>query len=188
MLKSRYQLLKGLKYMHSANIVHRDIKPSNILATENCEICFCDFGLARQIEESENEDNKHAKALTEYVVTRYYRAPEVMLSSHEYSCAIDIWSLGCTFAELLTRQILFKGTNYIQMIKLIFETIGKPPDDQLAFITNQNARKYVQGLQTKPRTPIGTVLKYPNPDALDLLDKLLEINPQRRISAAEVEQ
>jgi mitogen-activated protein kinase 1/3 len=138
-----YQLLKAVKYMHSAQIVHRDIKPSNILATENCEICFCDFGLARQIEESDAEDDKNAHSLTEYVVTRYYRAPEVMLSSHEYSTAIDIWSLGCAFAELLTRNILFKGTNYIQMIKMIFETLGKPPMEELSFITNQNARKYV---------------------------------------------
>ena len=89
--------------MHSANIIHRDIKPSNILATENCEICFCDFGLARKIEDAEEEDDKNSNHLTEYVVTRYYRAPEVMLSSHVYSSAIDMWSLGCSFAELLTR-------------------------------------------------------------------------------------
>jgi len=76
----------------------------------------------------------------------YYRAPEVMLSSHEYTTAIDIWSLGCAFSELLTRSILFKGTNYIQMIKLIFETLGKPPESDLTFITNANAKKYVQGL------------------------------------------
>ena len=69
-----------------------------------------------------------------------------MLSSHEYTTAIDMWSLGCTFAELLTRQILFKGTNYIQMIKLIFDTLGKPEDDDLTFITNANAKKYVNSL------------------------------------------
>ena len=142
-----YQLLKGLKYLHSAQIVHRDIKPSNILATENCEICYCDFGLARQIEEAEAEDDKRQSHLTEYVVTRYYRAPEVMLSSHEYTTAIDVWSLGCTFAELLTSQILFKGTNYIQMIKLIFEILGRPEEEDLLFITNSNAKKYVQSLQ-----------------------------------------
>ncbi|CAD8187520.1 unnamed protein product [Paramecium octaurelia] len=180
-----YQLLKGLKYLHSASIVHRDIKPSNILATENCEICYCDFGLARQIEELEAEDNRCQNMLTEYVVTRYYRAPEVMLSSHEYSTAIDIWSLGCTFAELITKQILFKGTNYIQMIKLIFDTLGKPQDDDLQFITNSNAKKYVNSLQTKQKGTIGSVIKYSNPHAIDLLDKMLEINPKKRITSAE---
>ncbi|CAD8200715.1 unnamed protein product [Paramecium octaurelia] len=180
-----YQLIKALKYLHSANIVHRDIKPSNILATENCEICFCDFGLARQIEELEAEDNRCQNMLTEYVVTRYYRAPEVMLSSHEYSTAIDMWSLGCTFAELITRQILFKGTNYIQMIKLIFDTLGKPGEEDLGFITNANAKKYVSSLQTKQKASIGSVIKYSNPQAIDLLDKLLEINPKKRITSAE---
>ncbi|CAK93891.1 unnamed protein product (macronuclear) [Paramecium tetraurelia] len=180
-----YQLLKGLKYLHSASIVHRDIKPSNILATENCEICYCDFGLARQIEELEAEDNRCQNMLTEYVVTRYYRAPEVMLSSHEYSTAIDIWSLGCTFAELITKQILFKGTNYIQMIKLIFDTLGKPQDEDLQFITNSNAKKYVNSLQTKMKCSIGSVIKYTNPHAIDLLDKMLEINPKKRITSAE---
>ena len=108
-----YQLLKALKYMHSANITHRDLKPSNILATENCEISICDFGLSRQIEDSEQEDDKLTQSLTEYVVTRYYRAPEIMLSSHEYTLAVDMWSLGCTLAELLSRNVLFKGSNYI---------------------------------------------------------------------------
>lgn len=86
-----------------------------------------DFGLAREIQdEEEEEDGKQegGAALTEYVVTRYYRAPEVMLSSHEYAKPIDIWSLGCTFAELLTGKILFQGENYIKQIKLIIDKLG----------------------------------------------------------------
>mmetsp|Transcript_99781 Transcript_99781/g.149460 ORF Transcript_99781/g.149460 Transcript_99781/m.149460 type:complete len:95 (+) Transcript_99781:478-762(+) len=94
--------------MHSANVIHRDLKPSNILATENCDIKMCDFGLARNIELDAEE------GLTEYVVTRYYRAPEVMLSSHEYNKPLDIWSVGCTFAELITGGVLFPGDNYIK--------------------------------------------------------------------------
>jgi len=96
------------------------------------EIIFVksDFGLAREIQEEEQEEQDDGKqeggaALTEYVVTRYYRAPEVMLSSHEYAKPIDIWSLGCTFAELLTGKILFQGENYIKQIKLIIDKLGK---------------------------------------------------------------
>lgn len=108
--------MKGIKYLHSANIIHRDLKPSNILANEKCEVRMCDFGLSRKIEDEEKDENKikGVGQLTEYVVTRYYRAPEIMLSSHEYTKAVDMWSLGCTFAELLTKKILFKAENYIK--------------------------------------------------------------------------
>jgi len=102
-----YQVARGLHFMHSANIVHRDLKPSNILTTEDCEIKICDFGLSRAIEDQKD-------ILTEYVVTRFYRAPEIMLSSQGYTKAVDIWSLGCTFAELMTFKVLFPGKNYIQ--------------------------------------------------------------------------
>jgi serine/threonine protein kinase len=88
--------------MHKAHLVHRDIKPSNILINTECDIKLCDFGLSRGIEEGLED-------LTEYVVTRYYRAPEIMLSSHEYTQAVDIWSVGCTFGEILARKVLFPG-------------------------------------------------------------------------------
>lgn len=82
--------------------------------------------------------------MTEYVVTRYYRAPEIMLSSSQYTKAVDIWSLGCTFAELMTGKVLFKGANYIQMVKLIFDILGLPKVEDLAeFVTNENAQGFV---------------------------------------------
>jgi Serine/threonine protein kinase len=88
--------------MHSANVMHRDLKPSNILLNKNCDLQICDLGLARGFE-NENEFK------TEYVVTRWYRAPEVILNASEYTKAIDIWSVGCIFAELLGRTALFPG-------------------------------------------------------------------------------
>lgn len=174
-----YQIVRGLHYMHSANVIHRDLKPSNILATENCDIKMCDFGLARNI------DLDNEEGLTEYVVTRYYRAPEVMLSSHEYAKPLDIWSVGCTFAELVTGTILFSGENYIKQIKLIFEKLGKPSEENMKFITNQNAKKYIQSLPDKPITSVGSFIKYENKHAIDLLDKMLAIDPKMRVTAEE---
>lgn len=82
-------------------------------------------------------------------MTRYYRAPEIMLSSHIYSKEVDMWSLGCTFAELVSHQVLFKADNYVKQIKLIFEKLGMPPDEELAFIGNSNAKSFVSSLPKK---------------------------------------
>ena len=101
-----YQILRGLKYIHSANVLHRDLKPGNLLVNADCELKICDFGLARGISEKVLVKEN---LMTEYVATRWYRAPEIMLSYKSYTKAIDIWSVGCIFAELLTRQPLFKG-------------------------------------------------------------------------------
>ena len=99
-----YQLLRGLKYIHSADVLHRDLKPSNLLLNANCDLKICDFGLART-----NTQDKNRDFMTEYVVTRWYRAPELLLSCAEYTVAIDVWSCGCILAELLGRKPLFPG-------------------------------------------------------------------------------
>jgi mitogen-activated protein kinase 1/3 len=105
-----YQILGVMRHMHSAGIVHRDLKPNNILINKDCEIKLCDFGLARGgIEQIKNEEGplKKNMDLTEYVTMRYYRAPELLLVSNFYSTAIDMWSCGCIFGELLNRKPLF---------------------------------------------------------------------------------
>jgi len=96
-------------------------------------------------------ENNVGAGLTEYVVTRYYRAPEVMLCSHDYSKSIDIWSAGCTFAELLSKNYLFPGENYLAQIKLIIELLGTPTESDLQFITNEPAKEYVQGFKNIPK-------------------------------------
>ncbi|XP_019085018.1 PREDICTED: mitogen-activated protein kinase 5-like, partial [Camelina sativa] len=105
-----YQILRGLKYIHSANVLHRDLKPSNLLLNSNCDLKITDFGLARTTSETE--------LMTEYVVTRWYRAPELLLNSSEYTYAIDVWSVGCIFAEIMTREPLFPGKDYVHQLKL----------------------------------------------------------------------
>lgn len=108
-----YQLLRGLKYVHSANILHRDLKPSNLFLNANCDLKIADFGLARTTSETD--------LMTEYVVTRWYRAPELLLNCSQYTAAIDVWSVGCILGEIVTRQPLFPGRDYIQQLKLITE-------------------------------------------------------------------
>lgn len=100
-----YQLLKGIKYIQSGDIIHRDLKPSNILINSECLIKIADFGLARSINQTEEKD----AIMTEYVATRWYRAPEIVLGSNKYSKAVDMWSVGCILAELINGKALFPG-------------------------------------------------------------------------------
>lgn len=108
-----YQLLRGLKYVHSASVLHRDLKPSNLLLNANCDLKIGDFGLARTTSETD--------FMTEYVVTRWYRAPELLLNCTEYTAAIDIWSVGCILGEIMTREPLFPGKDYVHQLRLITE-------------------------------------------------------------------
>lgn len=110
-----YQLLRGLKYVHSANVLHRDLKPSNLLLNSNCDLKVGDFGLARTTSETD--------FMTEYVVTRWYRAPELLLNCSEYTAAIDIWSVGCILGEIMTREPLFPGKDYVHQLRLITEVL-----------------------------------------------------------------
>lgn len=116
-----YQVLRALKYIHSANVLHRDLKPSNLLVNSNCDLKVCDFGLARGVFDSEQmKDSSKRHLLTEYVVTRWYRAPEIMLACHEYDKPVDIWSTGCILAELLARKPFFPGEDYIDQVIIEF--------------------------------------------------------------------
>lgn len=119
-----YQVLRGLKYIHSCNVLHRDLKPSNLLVNSNCDLKICDFGLARGISSRDDRGrntNNGSLLLTEYVVTRWYRAPEIMLACHEYSYPIDVWSVGCIFAELILRKPYFPGDDYIDQVRLFLQ-------------------------------------------------------------------
>ena len=134
-----YQLLRGLKYIHSADVLHRDLKPSNLLLNANCDLKICDFGLART-----NTQDKNRDFMTEYVVTRWYRAPELLLSCAEYTVAIDVWSCGCILAELLGRKPLFPGKDYVHQLNLITKVIGTPDEQDLYFVTSDKARRYLR--------------------------------------------
>lgn len=173
-----YQILRGLKYIHSANVLHRDLKPSNLLLKSNCDLKICDFGLARGVEDEQSG------GLTEYVVTRWYRAPEIMLACQEYTSAIDMWSVGCIFAELLARSPLFPGEDYIAQLRLICDKLGRPDEKDLDFVTSERAKRFMNSLPNKAPTPFPEMFHAHRneADALDLLKQMLEIHPKKRIT------
>ncbi|XP_046662173.1 mitogen-activated protein kinase p38b isoform X1 [Homalodisca vitripennis] len=168
-----YQILRGLKYIHSAGIIHRDLKPSNIAVNEDCELKILDFGLARP---TENE-------MTGYVATRWYRAPEIMLNWMHYNQTVDIWSVGCIMAELLTGRTLFPGTDHIHQLNLIMEILGTPHAEFMLKISSESARNYIQSLPQLKKKDFKDVFKGANPLAIDLLEQMLELDAEKRITA-----
>ena len=219
-----YQMLLGVRCCHSGHIIHRDLKPANILVNEDCTIRICDFGLARGLD-PENDDEEDLKAssnsntknpnvlsrqLTKHVVTRWYRAPEVILLQRDYNTAIDIWSCGCILAELLSmqaesmpttddREPLFPGSscfpltadnpsaykNELDQLNVIFDVIGTPSDEDINRVKHDKARMYLKGLAHRPGVPLKE--KYPgaDPRAIDLLSKMLAFDPERRLTAKD---
>ena len=175
-----YQIARGLKYIHSANILHRDLKPSNLLINRNCELKIGDFGMARGISSTPDD---HAMFMTEYVATRWYRAPELMLSLTEYTGAIDMWSVGCIFAEMLGRRQLFPGKNYLNQLQLILSVIGTPTEEYIKRVGSEKVKAYLKTLP--PRKAIDFAVLFPNvsEDALELLQRMLQMSPEDRCSS-----
>lgn len=187
-----YQVARALTMLHSRNVVHRDLKPSNLLVNANCDLKVCDFGLARIIDEQGEESNEGSAeqegntAMTEYVATRWYRAPEVMLTAARYSKAMDVWSLGCILAEMFLKRPLLPGRDYRQQLSLIFSVLGPPSAADLCTVESRRARAYIAGLAAPPRQDWGVLFRGCNPQGVDLLRRLLVFDPRKRISAAEV--
>jgi mitogen-activated protein kinase 1/3 len=182
--------------MHSANVLHRDLKPSNLLLNANCDLKVCDFGLARSA--ASTDDN--SGFMTEYVATRWYRAPEIMLTFKEYTKAIDVWSVGCILAEMLSGKPLFPGKDCkfrtdrsrIRLIPsdhhqltLILDVLGTPTMEDYYGIKSRRAREYIRSLPFKKKIPLKALFPKTSELALDLLEKLLAFNPVKRITVEE---
>jgi len=180
-----YQLLRGLKYIHSANVIHRDLKPSNLLVNSNCDLKICDFGLARGIYDEQTHTMKGSVLLTEYVVTRWYRAPEIMLSCHKYSKPVDLWSVGCIFAELIQRKPLFPGDDYIDQLTIICEKLGKLSEEHMDFVTSEKAKRFMRKLPEKTSPSLSRLFPRQGSSSIDLMKRLLQIHPRKRITVEQ---
>jgi len=173
-----YQILRALLYIHSAGVVHRDIKPSNILVNKDCTLKLCDFGLSRG-GPAYRGSSEHK--LTEYVVTRYYRAPEVILLSSDYGAPIDIWAAGCVLAELIARKPLFKGKDPMDQITQIFKVLGSPQNSDLAWLShNPSAMRFVRRFSGEDGQPLAPLLPKATSRTLSAVKSMLILDPSRR--------
>lgn len=172
-----YQTLKGLKYIHSGEIIHRDLKPSNILVNPQCKIQIADFGLSRSVKKAPEEEDP---ILTEYIATRWYRAPEIVLGAQQYSKAVDVWSVGCILGEMLHGRAIFPGKSTLNQIELILKLIGMPSDEDLESLGCLTAWNIVKGLNI-PKTRVWEEY-FPgaSPDAIDFIRQCLQFNPKKR--------
>lgn len=179
-----YQIITGIKVCHSQRIIHRDLKPANILLSgaANEHIKLADFGLARAF-------SIPIKPYTKDVVTLWYRSPELLLRFNEYATPVDIWSAGCIFAELATKKALFQGQNEQNQINEIFRTLGKPNEDTWPGIgKNEDFAKI--DWPNYPRQNLRDFISASMIDdqGLDLIYKMLEYEPCRRITAKQALQ
>jgi len=174
-----YQILRGLKYCHSTQVVHRDLKPRNLLVNSNCDLKICDFGLARSII---GDIKVPGLILTDYVATRWYRAPELLLGFKEYGPSVDVWSVGCILAELLQRKSFLCGSSSNQQLKMIIDLVGTPTESDITNIPEAKIRDFLRSIPIRP--PQKLEKKFPKANALgiDLLSKMLTFDIKKRIS------
>jgi len=231
-----YNLLVGLKYLHSAGIYHRDLKPANCLVNQDCSVKICDFGLSRAVGEAildalpntprqEGEAQGHTgpvvphtarakRVMTRHVVTRWYRAPELILLQADYSEMIDVWSVGCIYAELLQmlegthledRGPLFPGSSCFPLspdrrhrhdsrfhtkgstdqLNVIFDLLGTPPEADIASLQREDAKNHIRACGHREGRGIHTRFPHAPAQSLDIIEKMLKFMPKDRIKVVQ---
>lgn len=176
-----YQMCKATKYLHDQNIVHRDIKPENLLVDSSFKLKLCDFGFARTIKLNQKE------MLTDYVATRWYRSPELLITNGVYGPEVDFWAIGCIMGELSDGDPLFPGKNEVDQINLIIQILGNlPPDQYESFYKNTHYQGSRLIEATKPETLERKYQGKMSKLALSFMKGLLELNPKDRLKGDQV--
>ncbi|NXB93586.1 MK15 kinase, partial [Vidua chalybeata] len=182
-----YQLLKATKFIHSGNVIHRDQKPSNVLLDAQCSVKLCDFGLARSL--CQRGEPQPSPVLTEYVATRWYRAPEILLASRRYTKGVDMWSIGCILGEMLLGKPLFPGTSTMNQIEQILRVIPAPSPEDILALQSEYKASVINHMSSRQRVAFEEIFPSSTPlPALDLLKKLLVFNPDKRLTAEQALQ
>jgi len=181
-----YQILSAMHHIHEKWILHRDIKTSNILVQKSGKIALCDFGLARKYQIP-------LKAMTQLVVTLWYRPPELLFGENVYGPEVDMWSVGCVFGELMKKEAIMQGRGELDQVDLIFKLLGVPNESNWpSFKSLPNSRtfrwKNKQAPQLSKKFPINSFSggqTYLDPNGFDLLSRLLTLDPKNRITAKD---
>ena len=180
-----FQMCKAVSYLHKNNMIHRDVKPENLLIDENLNLKLCDFGFARKIKL--NKQNNNVDTMTDYVATRWYRSPELLLSGGIYGPEVDYWAIGCIMGELADGNPMFPGENEVDQLDCIIKILGNLPENLVNMyyenpIYNEKELFKVKKPETLERRYLGIL----SPTAIDFMKGLLELDPNKRLNGDSV--